>query len=453
MGHSACRHFCLRLLVLVALFSGVMDLCAGKSKRTDSHGRKAPVHRRAATPHKPASRSRRLPSRRAPNFSPAVRAAAIERISGTLAAVEQHFDNPAALAPFFERLYLLSLQPAAVHVLHYGDSHTASDDWAAVMREGLQSRFGHGGPGYSMPGHPYPGYRRYDLRSGASLGWITEGTVAHRGDGLHGLSGISIHTERRGEAITLDAVGEEAELWFLRQPGGGSFSLKFDGIDQGETSTAGEFGPASVKVHAGPGKHEMQVRTTSAQPVRILGTVIEQSSGVTWETLGINGAQIAMLGGLAEPILAPNVAARDPAMIVFAYGTNEANNPRWNASEYETSLRAVLARFRAMAPAATLLLAGPPDCRIRSTLALEQVIEIQRRVAVEAGAAYWDWRDRMGGAGSIRTWVAAGYAQGDHVHLTTAGYQLLGRTLFGDLMRLYEQFLQVRTEVAHDQAR
>jgi lysophospholipase L1-like esterase len=443
-----------RLLAVLALVCCALGFGVEKTKakpKAKSVSHKVVSHKKVAVKRKPVRR--RYAVRRPPYVSPAVRAAAIQSVSGTIAADEPHFVNPAALAPFFERLYRLSLAPAAVHVLHYGDSHTASDDWASVLREGLQTRFGVGGPGYSMPGRPYPGYRRYDVRSGASRGWVTEGTVGRQGDGLEGLSGISIETKRRSEFISVDGTGEEVELWYLRQPGGGTFSLSLDGVDQGQTSTAGELGPAFVKMHAAPGKHELQVRTLSSLPVRLLGTVLEDNSGVTWETLGINGAQIAMLGELAEPVLGPNVAERDPAMIVFAYGTNEANSPRWDPAEYEKSLRAVLARYRAMAPAATLLLVGPPDCRVRSPQALEQVGEIQRRVAVEMRAAYWDWRERMGGAGSITTWVRAGYAQGDYIHLTTAGYQLLGRTLLGDLMKEYDEFLRVRTEVANEQAR
>jgi hypothetical protein len=53
----------------------------------------------------------------------------------------------------------------------------------------------------------------------------------------------------------------------------------------------------------------------------------------------------------------------------------------------------------------------------------------------------------MGGAGSMRYWVAAGLAQGDFVHLTAPGYELVGKTLAQELMLQYQRFVGARTEV------
>jgi len=396
---------------------------------------------------------RRRVVRRAPYVTAAVRTASVSEISTRLVALEQAFENPGALIPFLERLHRLQREPAGVHVLHYGDSHTASDDWASVMREGLQGRFGNGGAGFAMPGHPFRGYRRYDLQATSSKGWVTEGTTRNRGDGMHGLGGISLQANRAGETITLNGYGEEGELWFLRQPAGGSFAVEVNGVETGQISTEGELGPVSAKLEVAPGAQRIAIRTTSARPVRVLGVVLQQKAGVTWETMGINGAHASMIGEWAEPLLGAQMASRDPALIVIAYGTNEAHSPRFDPRTYLESLRAVIAELRRLAPAATLLMVGPPDCRVRSQAALTQLIELQRQVATETGAAFWDWRGRMGGPGSIRTWVSAGYAQGDYIHMTTAGYQLLGRTLLNDLLGVYDRFVQVRMEAANEQAR
>ncbi len=72
---------------------------------------------------------------------------------------------------------------------------------------------------------------------------------------------------------------------------------------------------------------------------------------------------------------------------------------------------------------------------------------------MEFRCAFWDWRSRMGGAGSIRKWVYAGMAQWDYIHFTTPGYQLVGRTIFDDMMRLYDRFVHARQEVDDDKGR
>ncbi len=117
----------------------------------------------------------------------------------------------------------------------------------------------------------------------------------------------------------------------------------------------------------------------------------------------------------------------------------------------------MIRRLRAAAPLASILIVGPPDCekRLRGRHYpfphLNEVIQVQRRIALENGCAFWDWRTRMGGPGSVRQWVQAGLGQGDFVHLTGAGYRLVGSMLFGELMAQYNRFLTVRAEGANGQ--
>jgi len=40
----------------------------------------------------------------------------------------------------------------------------------------------------------------------------------------------------------------------------------------------------------------------------------------------------------------------------------------------------------------------------------------------------------MGGAGSMNRWLRAGLAQADRVHLTSAGYNVLGAHFYKDLI-------------------
>src|SRR5262249_43516621 len=124
-------------------------------------------------------------------------------------------ENAAALIPFFEQLYRHQKGEMAgpVRILHYGDSHTAADEWTGQLRSLFQERFGDGGSGYSFAGRPWTGYRRLDVRSGSTRGWHTDGLVGRAGDGIYGLGGVSMSAKGAHEGVYVEAGGAAFELF------------------------------------------------------------------------------------------------------------------------------------------------------------------------------------------------------------------------------------------------
>jgi lysophospholipase L1-like esterase len=405
---------------------------------------KAKAKSTGAAKKAPASRK---PVNQAYTYQHIDRESALKWIQESMEPQQETFDNVRGLVPFFEQLYQSSKTKSPVHVLHYGDSHTASDDWPNSMRQFFQERFGNGGPGFAFAGRPYRGYRRFDMQSNSSDTWVTEGTLQRRGDPMQGLGGVSITSVKPGETVTFSGTGEESELLFLQHPEGGAMEVWVDDNLLGTVSTVGELRPATLPLAEVPGPHKYMLKTLTPEPVRLFGTVIQNKSGITWETMGINGAYAPMIGDWDEGILSAHLAKRKPALIVLAYGTNEANGPRWDGNDYYNSLKKVVTRFRSAAPTASILIVGPPDCNIHWVQNLDAVINIQLKVAAETGATFWHWRDRMGGPGSMRYWVAAGLAQGDYIHMTSPGYELVGKTLAQELFLQYQRFLNARSEV------
>ncbi|HEV2688492.1 MAG TPA: SGNH/GDSL hydrolase family protein [Bryobacteraceae bacterium] len=415
----------------------------------------------SAVTKKPAAKksAKKKPARarhyRAPvvYVSPKVRHVAFEAVSERATQPNRVLDGAGALVPFFEQVSHPQGN-GSLHILQYGDSHTASDDWADTMRQALQRKFGAGGPGFTLAGHPFAGYRRFDIRGSNSRGWYTDGLVGRQGDGIYGLGGLSLSTASADETVTMSAECEQVELHYLQQPGGGTMEFSVDGAAVDTIDTDGPVAPGFYQHAPTPGVHEYTVRTLRDLPVRLFGWVAQNRSGVTYETLGINGAQAGLQLDWNEPMIEAAVANREPVLILVAYGTNEALSAKWTEKDYHAAFTAVLRRLRTAAPLASILVVGPPDCekRLRGRRIpfphLEEVIDVQRQTALENGCAFWDWRTRMGGPGSVRQWVQAGLSQGDYVHFTSAGYRLIGSMLFDELMAQYNRFLAARTEAA-----
>jgi lysophospholipase L1-like esterase len=361
-------------------------------------------------------------------------------------------ENAAALIPFFEQLYRHQEGelPGPLRILHYGDSHTAADEWTGEMRTKFQEKFGDGGSGYSLAGRPYAGYRREDVRSGSTRGWHTDGLVGHPGDGVYGLGGVSMSVRAPHEAVYVEADASEFELYYYQQPGGGSLQVFDNGVPLETISTDGDPSPAYYRLEAMPGPHRVEVETLDASPVRLFGWVAEKLTGVTYEPMGINGASANIILDWNQETLRSNIEHRNPALIVLAYGTNEAGRKDWTVESYRTMFEQLIGRLRSATPTATILIIGPPDRDQRTRKGwlpmdqLDVIVEAQREAALATGCPFWDLRAKMGGKGSMSQWVTAGIAQNDHVHFTGTGYKLLGDAVFRDLMSQYDVFLKAR---------
>jgi lysophospholipase L1-like esterase len=364
--------------------------------------------------------------------------------------------------PFFEQLARIgeSASPLPVHIIQFGDSHTAADEWTGSLRDQFKERFGDGGSGFSLVGSPFRGYRRFDARGGGTLGWVPNGLRTGAGDGWYGLGGVAMNTTRPGQSVFLQAECDSLEIHFLQQPGGGRLALYDSTQFVDEIPTDGDLAPGFVRYTTEPGPHRFLLKTLDARPVRVFGWVADRSAGVTYEALGINGAEAPLILKWEETMLATYLQRRNPGLIVLSYGTNEASDPFWHHESYRDAFARLIQRLRTDAPAASILVLGPADrwimtrSRWSQVAGIDDIIEQQKSVCHELGCVYWDTRQRMGGLGSMRDWQFAGLGQNDRVHFTSGGYQRLANVLFGDLMRLFASYKAARIEttnqISHD---
>src|SRR6185369_13701827 len=131
----------------------------------------------------------------------------VSRQAHTLDRDAQPIEDPSrhALMGFYNSLERTFQGEWVTRIVHYGDSHAAADILTGALRRQLQVSFGDAGPGFVLPGRPWPGYTRPGVTSKNSAGWQIEGlTQASLAvDGRLGLGGVSLSTNAPGEWITL----------------------------------------------------------------------------------------------------------------------------------------------------------------------------------------------------------------------------------------------------------
>jgi len=388
-----------------------------------------------------------------PRIDPARRAALVEEIGDRLKQPEEHaIAFSSALDGFFAELAAYQdsrkdgvAPTTTLRVLQWGDSHTAADMFTGEARRVFQDQFGDGGIGFAYAGYPFAGYRIFGSHHGQSAHWKTEGNhFLALGDGELGMGGISISATRAGEWVSLDVTCTSLDLQYLAQPGGGALSLTDNGGDPMEVSTAADaIGPGTFHYTCPAGDHHFVLTKEDNSPVTLLGWVATQP-GVTWEAIGINGAEAPLILRWDQKLFSAYVKDNSPALVVLAYGTNEAASKDWDEESYRQAFANIIDTIHADVPESSILVLGPAD---RSTIqrhawrtfeGTDKIVEAQRAVCRTHGCAYWNWQQRMGGEGSMQQWAYAGWAQPDHTHFTGDGYHALADALMSDLMADFE---------------
>jgi lysophospholipase L1-like esterase len=168
----------------------------------------------------------------------------------------------------------------------------------------------------------------------------------------------------------------------------------------------------------------------------IIETDPETRPGVVLDTLGINGARFTTPLAWDEPSFASELARRTPDLVVLEYGTNESGDVNVKPATYGKHLRSLVDRIRRATPDADCIALAPTDrADIGDRPAL--VRDAIRDAAKEAGCAFWDTYEAMGGKGSMLVWggETTPRAAKDGIHLTWRGYRELGDLLAAEIMR------------------
>ena len=338
-------------------------------------------------------------------------------------------------------------QGAVTRITHYGDSPTTGDLITGDVRSILQSQFGNAGEGYVLIEKPWAWYqhRGVDL---FGRGWLTV-TAGHPGvqDGMFGLGGGSFTGSASASSRILfrRARYSQFEVWFLRQPGGGRFTVSANSQLLGEVDTSGDSkspGFAAFRAELPAGDLSIQVEQGD---VRLFGITAENPGpGVVYDSLGLNGASIVVLARtFNQSHWAEELRHRHPDLLIVNYGTNEAGFTTFVEKGYEVELREAIRRIRMALPNSSVLIMSPMDRgqkaesgEIETMPTIPRIVNIQRRVANETGCAFFDTFNSMGGEGTMARWYSAEprLVAADLIHPHGDGGKIIANLLTKELL-------------------
>jgi lysophospholipase L1-like esterase len=416
-------------------------------------------------------------------------------------------DDAQALAPFFKALsdVRAGTRTRPVHIIQLGDSHTAGDHITGALRARLQARFGEGGRGALPPGRPFAAYSPRQVEVDQSDGWRLEASFVPsnwsaaelkakqgqpapivRGAGAFGLSGWRLVSTRSGATVGVKADPEahfdRAVICAVAAPGAGAILVEADGRRERFPLAARERQPVCRSFRFPAPQSGLEL-VSEGGPVTLLSfATFSDRGGVALSNFGVIGTTLFDFAARDDALMAAELKAYAPDLIVLAFGTNDGFQKDVDGIAYAAAMRGQLARLKHMAPGAPVLVLGPPDANMvrpdipedgkanlgflcaplsaqeltdyarlvadRSAQlarwypppALAVVRDAQRSAAEAEGAAFWDWGARMGGPCSAHHLSQADprLVRGDHVHFTTGGGDLIADLLSRDLMRAFD---------------
>jgi hypothetical protein len=347
-----------------------------------------------------------------------------------------------ALAPFYDALARSARNEGSTRLVFYGGSHTASDLYTGAIRTRLQARFGDKGHGFVLAAPPITSYWQQGARVAEGEGWTTLAPSAKRmGIDAYGIAGLAFEARQDAWAqVATDRThASRVEVMYLRQRGGGRLEVSIDGVSRVLDSESDVEEPAIDVVAVPDGEHRVELRALGEDaPVRIYGVVFEREGpGVVVDQLAIAGAKARHQLLWEQSVWLPLLRSRNPDLIAFSYGNNELDDAHLSESEHEAHFAAMITRVRRAFPGAACLVIGPSDRQMWvsgrwvTPAALPFFVEMQQRVAVAEGCAFFDVLQWQGGPSAVLRWLEADppLMREDRIHFTESAYRRLGHDL------------------------
>jgi lysophospholipase L1-like esterase len=367
-------------------------------------------------------------------------------------------DNSSELDPFFAALWKLEhSKTGIVTILHYGDSPTTADLITGDVRAQLQERFGDAGRGYTLIAKPWAWYGHRGVEI-SDHGWKWRTGVGLMRQGIYGLGGAAF--EGQPGACSKFRLTESqqtaADVEYLAKPGGGSFEVDAEDdqkIDQklAEQSTASDAETVGfLHVDLPAGTKVVTLRPSSGS-VTLFGVDFKRgANGLLYDSLGLNGATVTVLGRVLDPDLwKQELALVPPTLIIVNYGSNESSFGKFVHTQYANELRLAIQRTRQVAPGVPILIMSPMDRGERSGLddietmsTIPEIVAIQRQVADETHCAFFDTFDAMGASGTMARWYTASprLVTADLLHPTPQGATIVAGLFIAQLDLRYDRW-------------
>lgn len=365
--------------------------------------------------------------------------------------VDMSGDEHVGMDAFYRALAHCKSRQVRIAVL--GDSFIEGDILTSMLRELLQQRFGGGGCGF-MPMATIASQVQLTVKHTFG-GWIQHRAVDRNnyssdynnitGNYFNATTGAWVSLKTTSNHYQHTASCTKSSLYYL---GGGS------GVPATVTAYVNDerYKQFTLASTAPVGRVDVtgninQVKWVVDNPAStiFLGTSMDCGHGVTVDNLAMRSSRGNHLATISPEMLAGLDKARHYDLIIIMYGLNIATDGRNNFNSYCKNTETAIALIKQHMPTTSIVLASCSDRAERNASGgfktkkiVKELIQAQKRVAINSRIAFWNLYDAMGGEGSIVEMVNNHEASRDYTHLSVKGGDRIGRLLYKAIMLGYD---------------
>ena len=364
---------------------------------------------------------------------------------------------------FFRRLSHVRDNGELIRILHYGDSQIETDRMTGFIRNRLQKRFGGSGCGLVPPVPLYKGKMsiaqdhsgewnrkvgfggsdttRTHNSFGALISYASFDAASFDSTDLPWIelkpSPIAYATARKYNEVSLYLSKKNNDYMAMDVLADDSL------IDRIEVADELDYNKITWKFGKTPSRFRM-VFGGSGSP-ELYGISLDNHWGVAVDNIPLRGSAGLVFSKNDTVQLRQMYEDLNVGLIILQFGGNVVPYMK-NASRYEEIFKRELKVIRSLCPGTAVLVIGPSDMSIRdngkyiTNPNLEKIRDAMRRATLDAGYAFWDMYEAMGGKNSMPSWVFAepSLAISDFVHFNTRGARIIAEMLYNAIIYEYD---------------
>ena len=387
---------------------------------------------------------------------PKVKSAFVDTCRTGMTCIEDYSDSAMrGMTPFYRALdELLSRSRRMVRIAYFGDSFIEGDILTADLREMLQQKYGGRGVGFvpitsNVSGfrptvrHTFGGWESHSAMDSVAFDKSRQGVSGH-----YFIPGPGAYVELKGQnkyASLLDTCRRVSILFYNK--GEVTITVRVNRNEPvSETfQPTGSLQAMTVEGRIGSVRWTVE----RADSTLFYGATMDGDAGIAVDNFSLRGTSGLSLRSIPMHTLREFGRERPYDLIVLQYGLNVATELGRNYDKYIAGMHTALEHLKEAFPQAGILIVGVGDRdykteegELRTMPGVKNLMRYQQNLAADAGVAFWNLFEAMGGDCGMARLVEAkpAMANYDYTHINFRGGKHLAQLLYEALVYGKEQY-------------